>query len=152
MNYFLFKITFNKSSEDLNFIYEGLSEHEKEKISQLDVLSTFDCEDLDKKYICYLLTTKTEIISYRNLLDNNLISYICQDISQSVVDNQINLEKDLIPYLNSLNYLNYENFIEDINEWTFQNLDLDSILDRINKDGIDSLRPIDKHFLLQQGK
>lgn len=152
MNYFLFKIQFDQSAEDLNSTYENLSEHEKEKISQMDVLSSFDAENEDKKYFCLLLTSKTEIISYRNILDNNLIPYICQDISQSVVDNEINLEKDLIQYLNSLNYLSYELFIEEITEWIYQNLDIDSILDRISKSGMDSLRPIDKYFLLQQGK
>lgn len=152
MNYFLFKINFNKTSEELNSIYENLSEHEKEKISQMDVISSFDCEDLDKKYICYLLTSQTEIISYRNILDNNLIPYLCEDISLSVIDNQVNLEKDLIQYLNSLNYTSYESFIEEIYDWIYQNLELDSILDRISQHGIDSLRPIDKFFLLQQGK
>lgn len=152
MNYFLYKIQFDESSEELSSVYERLSEHEKEKISQMDVMSSFDCENQDKKYICYLLTTKTEIISYKNILNNNLISYICEDISQSVIDNQINLEKDLIEYLNSINYLSYELFIEEISDWIYDNLDTDSILDRINKFGIDSLRPIDKYFLLQQGK
>lgn len=147
MNYFLYRISFADSCDGLNNIYENLSEHEKEKISQMDVMSSFDCETVDKKYICYLLTSKTEINSYKRILDDSLIPYICENISQSVINNQINLEKDLIGYLNSLNYLSYEIFIEEITEWIYQNLDVDSILDRINKDGIDSLRPIDKYFL-----
>lgn len=152
MNYFLFKIYFNRTIDELNSNYESLAEHEKEKISQMNVIASFDCESDQNQYICYLLTTKTEIISYQNILDKNLIPYICYDISQSVIDNQIDLEKDLIKYLNSINYLNYEIFIEMINEWIFDHLELDSILDRINQYGIESLRPLDKQFLLQQGK
>lgn len=118
----------------------------------MDVISSFDYDDLDKKYVCYLLTSQTEIISYRNILDNNLISYICEDISRNVIDNQINLEKDLIQFLNSINYLSYEMFVEEINDWIYDNLELDMILDRINQFGINSLRPIDKYFLLNQSK
>lgn len=147
MNYFLFKISFGQTCDGLNYIYENLSDHEKEKISQLDVVTSFDCEGVDNKYICYLLTTKHEINSYKDILDNNLIPYICDDISQSVINNKIDLEKDLFGYLNSLNYSSYETFIEEITEWIYQNLDIDSILDRINESGVESLRPIDKYFL-----
>ena len=149
MNYFLYRIKFDQSSEELSLVYDRLSEHEKENISQMDVISSFDCEDSNKNYTCYLLITKSEINSYKNILNNNLIGYICDDIGQSVIDNQIDLEEELIESLNSLNYLSYEMFIEEITEWIYQNLDIDSILDRINKFGIDSLRPIDRQFLQQ---
>ena len=149
MNYFLYRIQFEQSSEELSLVYDRLSEHEKEKISQMDVISSFDCEDSNQNYTCYLLITRSEINSYKNILNNNLIGYICDDIGQSVIDNQIDLEEELIESLNSLNYLSYEMFIEEITEWIYQNLDIDSILDRINKFGIDSLRPIDRQFLQQ---
>lgn len=149
MNYSLYKIQFNKKIEELDLIYERLTDHEKEKISKLEVIISFDYEDGDENYICYLLTTKNEIISYINILNNNSIDYICEDISRGVIDNQINLEKDLIGHLNLINYSSYDLFIKEVNKWIYQNLDLDSILDRINRDGIDSLRPIDKYFLSQ---
>ena len=85
--------------------------------------------------------------NYKNLLNNNLIPYFCEDLSQLVLDNDIDLELELQKWAEPENYQDYDNFIYEVNQWLLKNLNLDSILDRINQKGIKTLRPIDKDFL-----
>lgn len=152
MKYLLYQISFDQSCDELNNSYSDIPEHEKEKIHNMDVLASFDYEDKSNKYNCYLLTTKIEIEIYKNILNNNIITYICKDISQDVISNNIDIEKIISSNMDKKYYIllgiNYEIFIAEITEWIYQNMDLDFILDRINKDGIESLRPIDRYFLL----
>ena len=37
--------------------------------------------------------------------------------------------------------------MEGINEWILENLDIDTVLDRINEVGINKLRSVEKEFL-----
>lgn len=143
---YLYRIKFQKSGDELNKVYEELFDEEKDIIVNLDVATSFDYET-DSKYCCYLLTNKKEIKSYKKILDDNLIPYICENISKDVIDNLINIENEVSPYINSINIMNCEIFLDEISNWIYKNLDLDQILDRINRDGIGSLREIDKHYL-----
>jgi hypothetical protein len=38
-------------------------------------------------------------------------------------------------------------FVDDLNDWIYNNLDIDTILDRISQVGLDSLSKIEKQFL-----
>jgi YD repeat-containing protein len=79
--------------------------------------------------------------------DDNLIAYLCKDISISVIKNDINLERILKKYVNSDNRNDFKIFIKEVNRWILDSLDLDTILDMINEKGINSLRKVDKTFL-----
>jgi hypothetical protein len=57
------------------------------------------------------------------------------------------LSKSLRKHVNGTNVLDYNIFVKDVDDWIFENLDLDSILDRINELGIGSLREVDTKFL-----
>ena len=58
----VYKVNFDRSAEDLSLQYEGLSDTEKECMSDLSAESFFDYEDNKGKYICYLITTPLELI------------------------------------------------------------------------------------------
>ena len=51
----VYKVNFDRSAEDLSLQYEGLSDTEKECMSDLSAESFFDYEDNKGKYICYLI-------------------------------------------------------------------------------------------------
>ena len=147
MKLLLNKLYFHKSAEDLAFDYSYLSDIDKVKIVNIDSKATFDYEDDYINYTCYLLIEPKEIEKYKKVLDDNLIHYICTDISNSVIKNEFNIEKSLSGYITTVNKFDYDIFIEDLNEWIFENLSLDIILDMINEMGISSLREVDRNFL-----
>lgn len=141
------RIDFHKSADDLAEDYSYLSDNDKLKIQHVDSKSTFDYEDEHFNYSCYLLIEQKEIDKYKKVLDDNLIPYICHDLTQNVINNRINLSKSLRKHVNGTNVLDYNIFVKDVDDWIFENLDLDSILDRINEFGIDSIREVDRKFL-----
>jgi len=49
--------------------------------------------------------------------------------------------------LDEKNLFKYDFFLEDINSWIYNNLEIDIVLDRITDVGIDSLKQIEKDFL-----
>lgn len=147
MKIILSVLEFYRSSEDIAQDYGFLSDNDKEKVANISVSSSFDFEDELQNYVCYFLTTPTEIEKYKNVLDGNLIPYICTNISNNVINNNINLEKKLFRYTDVYNENAYHDFIKKTNDWIKQNLDLDTILDMINEKGIECLRKIDKEFL-----
>ena len=143
----LYIVEFCRTSEDVSYDYEHLSDNDKEKASNLESISNFDFEDEYQNYTCYTLMSPNELEKYKKILDDNLIPYICTEITQSVIRNNINLEKKLFKYTNNYNENSYHDFINKVNDWILSNLDLDIVLDIINEKGIDSLRKVDKEFL-----
>ena len=147
MNLLLKKLEFHRSAEDVANDYTYLTEHDKEKIVNIDTKATFDFENEYVNYTCYYLIDGVEWEKYKKVLDDNLISYICNDITESVLLNKINLEKVLFKYTYKDNIEEFDDFIKTVNEWISNNLDLDTILDMINERGVESLRKVDKEFL-----
>lgn len=149
MNIHLYRIDFDKSSFELNEDYEMISESDQEKISSLDAESFFDYEeDLTNRYICYMLCNPIEIKKYSDILNKNYISHEVTDISDDVLKFKIDLEDELRPLLSTINSIKYSFFIDDLNEWILQYLDIDTVLDRISElGGIDKLSSIEKEFL-----
>lgn len=146
MNIGLYKLSFNTEIPYLNDIYGLLTDLEKERIYSFEILASFYYNS-NNKYIGFLIISHNEMKEYENILNNNLIPYLCEDYSNRVIDNEINLESYLEDFLDVYNYSDYDKFIYEMNLWILKNLDLDSILDRINLNGIETLRPIDKEFL-----
>jgi hypothetical protein len=142
----VYKIKFNKSSFELNDDYERLSDYEKDIISELNTESFFDYENEIGNYVCYVITTPTELDRYLKILKNNLIEHECSDLSKKVLNNQINLEL-LEDKLDSNNYFKYDFFMDDLESWIYQNLEIDIVLDRITEVGMDSLKDVEKNFL-----
>jgi hypothetical protein len=142
----VYKIKFNKSSFELSDDYERLSDYEKDIISELNTESFFDYEDELDNYVCFVITTPTELDRYLKILRNNLIEHESSDLSKPVLKSEINLEL-LEDKLDSNNYFKYDFFINDLETWIYDNLEIDIVLDRITEVGINSLKDVEKNFL-----
>lgn len=142
----VYKIKFNKSSFELNDDYERLSDYEKDIISELNTESFFDYENEIGNYVCYVITTPTELDRYLKILRNNVIEHESSDLSNPVLKNEINLEM-LEDKLDSNNYFKYDFFMDDLESWIYDNLEIDIVLDRITEVGMDSLKDVEKNFL-----
>lgn len=143
----VYKIRYDQSSFQLNEEYDRLSEHEKEKIADLDAESFFDYQDYKDKYVCYIITNPVEIKKYSSILLNNLIQHEIIDMTDDILKFKINLEEELKPLLSTINSIKYSFFIDDLNDWILENLEIDNVLDRISEVGIENLTTIEKDFL-----
>jgi len=143
----VYKIKFKKSSYDLNVEYEKLSEYEKERISELEAQGLFDFNDENLNFNMYIISSNLEIKKYVDVLNSNLIDYKISDISKDIISNKIDLESELLVYIDKTNRKKYKDFIEDVSDWISKSLDIDTILDRISEVGINSLRDVEKDFL-----
>jgi len=142
----LYKVTFNKSSFDLVDDYERLSEIDKERISDLDVFAFFDYDE-DDKYAFFIIIDSLEFKSYTKILNENLIYFNIENYSKNVIKGNFDIESFLSEYSSPMNTIKLSFFIDDLNEWIYENLDIDIVLDRISEVGIKSLRKIEKEFL-----
>ena len=98
-------------------------------------------------YNCYVITTPIELKKYSDILINNLIIHEVTDISTNILNGKVNIEYETEIKIDETNSYKYDFFIDDVNQWIFDNLEIDMVLDRINEVGINSLRDIDKDFL-----
>lgn len=142
----LYKIKFYKSSLELNGEYDRLSDYEKDIVSDLNTESFFDYEDDLDNYICYVITTPLELDKYDKILKNNLIEHEYIDLSNPVLNNEINLDY-LENKIDNNNYFKYDFFMDDLDTWIYNNLEINIVLDRINEVGIESLKDVEKKFL-----
>lgn len=143
----VYKFNFNKSSFDLIDDYDRLSDIDKEKIAEMEAEAFIDYEE-DGNYSFFIITEPTEIKKYKNVLDENLIFYKVKDVSSEILKGDLKVE-DYISDDNiiSFNSLKYSFFIDDLNDWIYNNLDIDTILDRISSIGMKSLTKVEKEFL-----
>ena len=145
MSTHIYKIKFSKPSYQLNDDYDRLSEIEKEKISNMEAEAFFDM-DQDDKYTFFIIVKPMELKAYLSVLNENFIPYDMNDVSDDILRGNLDVEAE-ITQVNPLNSLRYSFFVDDLNDWLYENLDIDIILDRISSIGIDSLRKIEKEFL-----
>jgi hypothetical protein len=145
MNLCVYKIAFDSSIEYLDEKYEMLSEIEQERISELDAVSYFDYIESDK-YHFFVITDPQEIKMYTEILRNNLIGFKISDLSNDILNNKIDLTKELSTKADE-DKIKLDFFIEDIKSWILDNLDIDQVLDRISEVGIDNITEIEKNFL-----
>ena len=142
----IYKIRYSKSSLELNEDYDNLSDYEKEQISELDAEGFFDYED-NNIYCCYVISTPVEVVKYSKILTNNLIAHECLDLSQDIIYNKIDVEYELEDKLDEKNLFKYDFFLDDLEHWIYNNLEIDIVLDRITDVGINSLKQVEKDFL-----
>ena len=140
-NLFIYKISFKKYLST----HSTITDADLDKIANLEIESSFDYEK-DDLYFCYVITNEMEIEKYKKILEKNYIDFDCINISNLVLKNEYDLSY-IKNYIDSENYYLHDMFIEDLEQWIYDNLDLDLVLDMISYNGIDSLRPVDKKFL-----
>jgi hypothetical protein len=142
----IFKINFNYSLFDLNGEWARLNDVDKDTLINLSAESFFDYE-LEDKYICYVLADTSELNKYVEILDKYNIDFKYKDISDIVLSSELDIEFELIKMVDSDNSIKYDFFIEDVNNWIVDNLDMDSVLDKISLYGINGLNELEKQFL-----
>lgn len=142
----IYKIVFNKSSFELDKDYERFSEQEKVTISSMNPDSFFDFNDKEH-YTLYLIFSPLDIEKYSKILDNNLIEHTSEDVSEKILENKLCVESSLKPYVNALNRFRWNTYKAKLDQWIYDNLDMDLVLDRIGQCGMDGLRPVEKKFL-----
>ena len=142
----VYKIVFNKSSFELDKDYERFSEQEKVAISSMNPDSFFDFNDKER-YTLYLIFSPLDIEKYSKILDNNLIEHTSEDVSEKILENKLCVESSLKPFVNALNRFRWNTYKAKLDQWIYDNLDMDFVLDRIGQCGMDNLRPVEKKFL-----
>lgn len=135
---FVYKISFKNT-------YQIISNSDLERISNLDIESSFDYR-IDDSFYFYVITSKIEIEKYLKILNRNLIDYTFEDLSELIIKNEYDFNY-LQKFITEENSFIYDIFIDDLNNWIYSNLDLDTVLDIISFKGITSLRSVDRKFL-----
>ena len=142
----VYKIEFDKLSYELDKDYGKLSEQDKASISSMNPDSFFDFNNKGK-YILYLILSPLEIERYSKIMDNNLIKHHVFDVSDDILNNSED-EANLSKFVNSFNRSRWDSYKATIEEWIYDRLDIDFVLDRIGQcGGIDNLRSVEKKFL-----
>ena len=142
----VFKFNFSKSPFDLNDDYDRLSDIDKEKIAEMDAEGFIDYEE-NEKYAFFIIAEPTEVKKYTDVLDENLVWYDVKNVSDEILKGSFKVEDYISDVTVSFNSMKYSFFIDDLNEWIYNNLDIDTILDRISSVGMDSLTKVEKQFL-----
>ena len=142
----IFKFKFSKSSFELSDDYDRLSDIDKERIADMDVHSYVDFEENDE-YSFFIITESIEIEKYIEILYNNLISFEYKDITSDVLKSRYDIEDKISPIVDPLASGKYSLFMDDLDEWIYDNLDIDIVLDRISDVGMESLKKVEKEFL-----
>ncbi len=146
-----YHIDYSRSTNDVHWEYQNMTENDRIALVNLKFDASFDYEDRLGNYNMYLLTTTMQYEKFKEILDNNIILYVSRDLSHQLLYNRFDLnhlKKNLELEQRKL----YELFIDRLDEWLLENLEIDIVLDIINDKGIKKLRKIDKKFLENYGK
>ena len=100
----------------------------------------------NNKYTFFIIVNPIELKAYLSVLNENFIPYDINDVSDDILKGKLDVESVIIQ-VNPLNSLRYSFFVDDLNDWLYDNLDMDIVLDRISSIGIESLRKVEKEFL-----
>lgn len=142
----IYKVSFSKSSFELVDDYDKLSDIDKERISDLDAVAFFDFDD-EVGYKFFIIVDSIEFEFYSKVLDENLIQHKIEDLSDEILKGKLDVEKYVSKFVSTLNTIKFSFFVDDLNEWIYENLDIDIVLDRITEVGMNHLRKVEKNFL-----
>jgi hypothetical protein len=143
----IFKLKFNFCDEDLEDHFISFSEEDQDDIEDLVAETFFDFHDDNDHYNCIMISTQSDVETYRDILNSNQVYFKIYDLSDGVINNKIDIESDYRRYINSENFMEWEFFINGINRWMLSELEIDNVLDRISEVGMDKLTKIEKYFL-----
>ena len=144
--YCVYKIKFTKSPFDLNEDYDRLSDIDKEKIADMNADSFFDYEE-DGVYTFFTIAEPIEVKRYLGVLSENLVRFELTDLSKDVLKGKFDINSEVGSKVDTIDSMKFSFFVDDLDEWIYNNLDIDTILDRISQVGLDSLTKIEKEFL-----
>ena len=142
----VYKIKFTKSPYDLNEDYDRLSDIDKEKIADMNADSFFDYEE-DGVYTFFTIAEPIEVKRYLGVLSENLVKFEVTDLSKDLLKGNFDINLEVGPTVDPINSMKFSFFVDDLDDWIYNNLDIDTILDRISLVGLDSLTKIEQEFL-----
>ena len=127
----VYKIETNLTQAENDKIYDNLSREDKKKISELNDLGVLANDVFDEfgHMTSYMICEKEVINFLVFLFQENEVKYKINDITKLFLYGQISIEDE-----------DFQNFLK-------ENLDIDTILDKINEVGIESLTDLDKQIL-----
>jgi len=142
----VYKIKFSKSSFDLVEDYDRLSDIDKEKLADTESESYFEYED-DGLYTFFTIAEPIQVKRYLGILAENLVKFELTNLTEDILKGKFDMDLEVGDKVNPLDSIKYSFFIDDLNDWIYNNLDIDTILDRISLVGLNSLTKIEKEFL-----
>lgn len=122
---------------------------DEEKLETIYLLNFYLCIDYtnNNNYTILILAEMDGINNFKLFLDENNIPYICKDISDDVLSGDIDVKEIIYNSLDEFNYEISDLFLEELEEWIYQNTNLDIILDKISSKGIEILSEKEKKYL-----
>jgi len=142
----VYKIKFSKNSVGLTEDYDRLSDIDKEKLAEMESNSYFEYEE-DGVYTFFAIAEPIEVKRYLGILSENLVKFKLTDLSEDILKGKFNMDLEVGDKIEPTDSIKYSFFIDDLDDWIYNNLDIDTILDRISLVGLDSLTKIEKEFL-----
>lgn len=134
-NYKILKYNYNLSSDEIeDAVWGKMTESEVKWAVQITLEGINDTSPLDAEnaWDLFLLNDKLRK-QIEKTLDKYKVKYTLVDLTHTLLDRP---EEYLTDY-----------FLERLDEFLFENLDVDGILDRIIDVGVENITPFEKYFL-----
>jgi hypothetical protein len=134
-NYKILKYKYELSAEELeSVVWDNMTEEEVRWAVQITLEGINDTSPLETKKAWDLFFLNDDLrAKIENTLDKYEVEFEIEDLTQTLLDNP---EDHLTDY-----------FIEKLDEFLYDNLDVDGVLDRILEVGVENITPFEKYFL-----
>lgn len=144
----IYRVLFEKNSYGLDREYDMFDQMDQNKISNISPMAFIDFNDnKTNSYVLYIIIEEKTISEYTYILEKYDIKYDIKDISIDVLNKTIILEPEIRKHISNSNLGIFTYFISNLDEWIYENLDIDIVLDRISMVGMDGLDQSEKEFL-----
>ena len=142
----IWRFDFKVSTSSLNKTYDLITNHDREQLANISVTSSLDVE-LKSKCQSYIIADEEAISVYKDMFEKYAIRHKLVDVTKDVLSGKLDMERDLVDFLGTEKSLNVSFFLDDIEKFIRATLSMDSILDKISKNGIDSLTRTEKKYI-----
>jgi hypothetical protein len=120
-----------------------------EKLETIYLINFHLCLDYIEgdDYSLFIISDEHGIDNFKIFLDDNKIPYICNDVSNKILIGKLDIKQTIYDNLDEFNCEISDLFLEEIDNWIYQNINIDIILDKISEKGIQSLTDVEKKYL-----
>ncbi len=141
----VWRFDFKVNTEKLNKAYEKITNEDKDYLATANIYGSFDIEAKNKCQ-SFLIATLQNIEIYKEMFNKYSIKCKIVDITKDVITGKLDIEDDIVNFM-GVNSEYSDFFIEQIELVIYENLTMDSILDKISKHGINSLSRLEYQFM-----
>jgi len=143
----IFLVKYEMRSIQVLLKINTFSEIDQIKLKFLKIISTIDIENEADGLQTFLICDSTTVSNYSKILDKYDIKTTVEDITSMVLDDILEFKRFIKKNLDGVNTIMHKPFIRALNIIIKSNLELDPILDKINKKGFDNLSKLEKEYL-----